>query len=377
MSLTGAVVNGTAANSTLEQVVLSQLPPLTPWQSFLLIAVLSLVVAKIVQVTGSRFVSSLLQRTSGSLDDILFKELHAPIYLTVAVGGLYLATLPLQLPMRIDTVLQSVILSVIVLIWSRAFIRTGNQFFAHMKESEKNYEFAHIFENIWTFIVLIVAVFALLSVWEVDITPLLASAGVAGVVIGFAAKDAVANLFGGIALYFDDTYKVGDYIVLDSGESGTVVDIGIRSTTIITRDEVMITIPNSVLNSSRVINESNPKERKRISVPVSVAYGTDIDKFEDIVTDIAKEEDMVLGHPSPRMRFRNLGESGLEYELLCWVEAPLQDKKTRHRLNREVYKQLNAAGIEIPYPKRDVYMRQEAAEDARQQEAEQAEGADE
>jgi small-conductance mechanosensitive channel len=331
-----------------------------------LIAALSIVLAKVLQMVGSRFVSTLLERTGSDMDDVLFEELHAPLYITVFVGGLYIATLPLQLPLHIDSLLQASALSLIVIIWTRTVIRTGNRFFTLVQESERDYEFVHIFENIWTFIVLIVALFSLLAIWEIDVTPLLASAGVAGVVIGFAAKDAVANLFGGIALFFDDTYKVGDYIVLDSGDAGTVVDIGIRSTTIVTRDEVMVTIPNAVLNSSKVINESNPRERKRVTVPIGIAYGSNIDEFEDIVLEIAENDDFVLGHPSPRIRFREFGDSALKYDLLCWVEEPLRDVKAVHSLNRKIYKALNAAGIEIPYPKRDVYMRQEAAEEARE-----------
>lgn len=363
-----------AANQTVDTAIgntlIAQLPPLSPGESFIVIVVGSLILATVIEFVGSRGVRKLLSRTNTDIDNIIFDELHLPLYVSVALFGLYVATIPLELGAPWNFYLRALTLSVIILFWSRALMRGGNRFFSHIKESEKNYEFAHIFENVWTFIVLIVMVFTFLSIWRVNITPLLASAGVAGVVIGFAAKDTVSNLFGGIALYFDNTYKVGDYIVLDSGEKGTVTDIGIRSTTVVTRGEVMITIPNAVLNSSKVINESNPEDRKRISVPIGIAYGTDIDMFEELVLEIAEEEELVLGHPSPRMRFRGFGDSALDYDLLCWVEAPLKDRKAQHELNREIYKQLNAAGMEIPYPKRDVYMREEAAEHARKQEQE-------
>ena len=95
-------------------------------------------------------------------------------------------------------------------------------------------------------------------------TPLLASAGIAGIIIGLAAKDTLGNFFGGISLSLDWPFKRGDYIVLNSGERGRVVDIGLRSTRILTRDDVSITMPNSVIVSTKIINESAPAGAMRI-----------------------------------------------------------------------------------------------------------------
>ena len=130
--------------------------------------------------------------------------------------------------------------------------------------------------------------------------------------------------------------------------------VGIRSTTLLTRDEVLVTVPNAMLNAGKVINQSAPGRRKRIKVPVAVAYGSDPDEVEPIVLAVAAAEELVLERPEPRMRLRRLGESALEYELLCWVPSPNREGKARHRLNRGIYADLRGAGVEIPYPKRDV-----------------------
>jgi small-conductance mechanosensitive channel len=89
-------------------------------------------------------------------------------------------------------------------------------------------------------------------------------------------------------------------------------------------------------------------------VPVGVGYGTDLDEFEALLADIAAEEPLVLDTPKPRSRFRSFGDSALQYELLCWVNSPTREAKARHELNRTLYQRLTAAGIEIPFPKRDV-----------------------
>ena len=236
------------------------------------------------------------------------------------------------------------------------------------------FDFAPVLSNVWTLVVLLGGAATLLYVWDIEITPLLGAAGVAGIAVGFAAKDTVANFFGGIALYFDDTYKLGDFIVLDDGTAGSVVKVGIRSTTLLTRDELMVTVPNSVLNAAKITNESAPQRRRRIRVPLSVAYGTELDGFEELALRVATAESLVLDSPKPRMRFRRFGDSALEYELLCWVSAPTRRRRAQHELNRALYAALNDAEIEIPFPRRDVTLTTAAAAPAEREATRRATG---
>jgi small-conductance mechanosensitive channel len=334
------------------------------WQATLLVVGLSVAAAVVVEVVVLRVARSVVGRTESRFDDVLFEELRLPVLVTVALAGLYLLSLT---PAAAATALGAFdfaglfglpALSAIVLAWAWAANRIVNRFVEEVADSGRRYEFAPVFSNVWTLVVLVGAAFALLTLWNVDVTPLLGAAGIAGIAIGFAAKDTVANFFGGLALYFDDTYKVGDFVVLESGDSGTVVKVGIRSTTLLTRDEVLVTVPNAMLNAGRVTNQSAPGRRKRIKVPLAVAYGSDPDEVESVVLDVAADEELVLERPEPRMRLRRLGDSALEYELLCWVPAPNREGKARHRLNRAVYAALRDAGVEIPYPKRDVTLNQ-------------------
>ena len=156
----------------------------------------------------------------------------------------------------------------------------------------------------------------------------------------------------------DAPYKIGDYIVLDSGQRGMVTHIGIRSTRLLTREDVEITIPNAIIGNTSIINESGgPYEKFRIRVKVSVAYGSDIDKVRSILMAVGLDEAEVCDDPEPRVRFRTFGDSGLDFELLCWVIKPELRGKVIDALNTAVYKQFAAQGVEIPYPKRDVYIK--------------------
>ncbi|WP_246998078.1 mechanosensitive ion channel family protein [Halosolutus gelatinilyticus] len=340
-----------------------------PWQATALLVGFSLGLAVVLEVVVLRTLLRYTGRTETEYDNILVQELRAPIVVTAALAGVYVLTQltavnenVLLTPDQLDTFFGKPSLSIIVVAWAFASNRVVNRFVEEVKDKGSRFDFAPVFSNVWTLIVFVGTIGILLSLWEYSISPLLGAAGVAGIAVGFAARDTVANFFGGIALYFDDTYKLGDYIELDTGEAGTVVKVGVRSTTLMMRDEVLVTVPNASLNATRVINQSAPQRRKRLKVPIGVAYGTDVDAFEELVLEIADEESLVLDSPRPRMRFRAFGDSALEYELLCWVASPIREKKAQHRLNRAMYKELTAADVEIPFPQREVTLQPANAE---------------
>ena len=341
----------------------SLLAGMPAWQATAVVLALSLGGAVLVEVVLVRSALGLTRRTETKYDNILVQELRLPMVITIGLAGVFLLTrVPAVVesvvvaPERLDDFLRKPAVAIILLAWAWAANRIVERVVDEL-DAGARYHFAPVFSNVWTLAVAVGTAAGLLALFEVDIAPLLGAAGIAGVAVGFAAKDTVANFFGGIALYFDDTYRIGDYVVLEGGEAGTVVKVGIRSTTLLTRDEVLVTVPNSVLNAARIVNESAPQRRKRIRVPIGVAYGTDIDEFEELVVDLALAESLVLDSPKPRMRFRAFGDSALQYELLCWVNGPTRSARAIHELNRAIYKALGEAGIEIPYPRRDVSYR--------------------
>jgi len=138
-----------------------------------------------------------------------------------------------------------------------------------------------------------------------------------------------------------------------------VLNIGLRSTRLLTRDDIEITVPNAIMGKAKIINEAGgPSTEHRIRIPVSVAYGSDIDVVRRVLVEVAEQEDRIAKSPEPRVRFRAFGDSGLEIELLCWIPEPSIRGQAIDALNTAVYKRFAAEGIEIPYPKRDVYVRE-------------------
>jgi small-conductance mechanosensitive channel len=202
------------------------------------------------------------------------------------------------------------------------------------------------------------ATYFIFLAWNIDVTAWLASAGIVGLALSFAAKDTLSNLFAGVSIVADAPYKSGDFINLDTGERGRVTHIGLRSTRILTRDDVEITIPNGIIGNSKIINETGGASAKhRIRTTIGVAYGSDIDQVIETLANIAEEHSGVCKYPEPRVRFRKFGDSSLNFELLCWIDQPVQRGRTLHELNCAIYKAFIKEGIEIPFPQRDLHVR--------------------
>jgi len=320
-------------------------------ERILLVIAIATATAVALKLVAPRLVARRFDEGGESLPAMLFDVLATPIYRTLPLTGVYVAVLLTDLPV-LGFYLRGATLTLLVLIWSIAAVRLGRRTLRRMSEDAAVSDVAPVLGNFWTALVVLAALFSLLNVWRVDVTPLLASASVIGIVIGLAAQDAIANFVGGIALFADDTYKPGDFVVLDTGEKGTVVDIGLRATTIVTLDRVEVTVPNAVLNSTHVINESAPQRHKRIRVPVGVAYGSDPEHVEEVLLDTMREEDEIIDHPEPHTHFREFGDSALLFECRGFIHHPAREAQARNALNERIHRNLREAGIEIPYPQR-------------------------
>lgn len=338
-----------------------------PWIRIALVAAVllaAIVAARIADALLTGLVRRWTARTRTDVDDRLIEGLHGPVRNTVVLIGLALAAEVGGLSGRPRWWLFAVLQTLAVLIWLGFGLRfVGIALGALSGRDERSRlidaRTLPLFENLAKVAVVGFGVYFVFLAWDVDVTAWLASAGIIGIAVGFAAKDTLANLFAGMFISADAPYKVGDFIVLDAGERGRVTQVGIRSTRLLTRDDVEITIPNAVIANAKIINESGgPWEKERVRVPVSVAYGSDVDRVRAVLMEIAVEREAVCAEPAPRVRFRSFGDSGLAFELLCWIDEPVLRGRVLDDLLTTIYKRFNAEGIEIPYPKRDVYVRE-------------------
>jgi len=331
------------------------------WGQALAVVVAGAVLAKIVDLVVVFLLAHWARRTRSNLDDQILEILHRPLFITVFLFGLWLAVEILQVHSTLETYLERTLLTAIVFIWVLFSIQVSHLFLTRLGRYEGKVSVVQprtlpLFENTAKLLIICGAIYAVFLVWDVNIAALLGTLGVAGIAVGFAAKDSIANLISGILILADAPYKLGDFVVLDSGERGQVTHIGLRSTRILTRDDKEITVPNALIGNDRIVNESGGRwEKHRIRVKVGVAYGSDIDRVREVLLAVASEQPEILASPEPRVRFRRFGESSLEFELLGWIPRPVLRGRVLDALNSGVYKSFAAAGIQIPFPQLDVH----------------------
>jgi MscS family membrane protein len=329
----------------------------------LLVIVLSIGVAILIDVILIKIVRRWVEKTKLLIDDHVFEIFHKPIFVSVILFGLAMATELLKLDESINLITIRCLKTIAILLWTIAVVKFVKLLLSLFSRDDSRFKLIQdrtlpLFNNLILILATGISIYIIFQVWDIELTAWVASAGIIGLAISFAAKDTLANLFSGVFIMADAPYKIGDFVVLDSGERGEVTNIGIRSTRLLTRDDVEITVPNSIMGNSKIINEAGGRHEKyRIRVKVGVAYGSDIDKVHDILLDIATSNRDVCKSPEPRVRFRAFGDSSLDHELLCWVERPVLRGRVLHSLNTSVYKRFIQEGVEIPFPQRDLHVR--------------------
>ena len=340
-----------------------------PWVRALEIIGVAVVAAKIVDLLVSRLLVRLTLRTNTDLDDQLVQLLHRPVFVSMILVGLHFGVKTLGWNPSVERVLVALFQTAAVFVWTGAGFKLTSTTLEGLSRLADRVTWVEartlpLFDNLSKIVVFALATYSFLIVWDLDLSGWLASAGIVGIAVGFAAKDSLANLFGRLFVIMDAPYKLGDFINLDSGERGRVIKIGLRSTRLLTRDDVEITLPNAHIANAKVVNESGgPYEKTRVAISVGVAYGSDVDRVKDVLHEAAQSVECVVHDPAPRVRFVEMGDSSLIFQVQSWIDEPAQRGNCIDGLNTAIYKALSQADIEIPFPQRVVHV----APPARQQ----------
>jgi small-conductance mechanosensitive channel len=348
------------------QQLLARIPylPDSPLERATVILVVAVVVAFVARMAFRHLVHRFTRSTDTDVDDRLASILQGPVFWSIVFGGVWLAEIPLDLQEGLNLAVKGVMLTMIVVMWSLALLRSSKVILEALSRNVDRVKWIQpktvpLLDMVAKFLVAGAGIYFICVAWGIPLTSWLASAGIVGIAVGFAAKDTLANLFSGVFILADAPYKVGDFVILDGGLRGEVQEIGIRSTRILTRDDVEVTVPNAVIANARIVNETGgPSDKMRVRVKVAAAYGSDVDQVRDVLLSCTEGAPWLAADPAPRVRFRAFGDSGLDFELLAWIERPLYRGRVVDELNRRVYKAFAAAGIEIPYPKQDVYVKE-------------------
>jgi MscS family membrane protein len=332
----------------------------------LIIFVLSYIAMQILLFVFEKIFLQLTKKTETDIDDIIVEKTKLPFAFLVMVIGARFASESLQFDPAVNLIIERVISSAIILIGahiSSVIVHVLINHWANNKvlktKGKLDDDLLVMFHRIDKVIVYILAFIWILHIWGVQVGPLIASLGIAGIAIAFALQSTLGNIFGGVAIIMDKAVRIGDIVEFDDGTSGEVVKVSLRSTKVRTWDNDLITIPNGKFADSRIKNWNLPDMKERAKVKFSVEYGSDIAQVKKIVLDLIANDNGILTDPAPAVIFDEMGEFALNFTAYFWISDVRDKLKSKDRLATAIYNALNEHKINIPFPTRTIIMRKE------------------
>jgi small-conductance mechanosensitive channel len=311
-----------------------------------------------------RLIGSIARRTETELDEALINAIKGPLFWLVLISAIRIALEvvdPLlgewkeSLP---DVYFVLYLGLAVVVLWGLidVFSRWYSDRMRKQAGAKLEKQWMPFLRRIAVILVVVIALTIALSHFDVDISGMIATLGIGSLAIALAAQASLADVINGFLIMIDQPYRVGDRIeILDLDTWGDVVDIGLRSTRVRTRDNRMVIVPNSVIGKSLVVNYSYPDTKYRIQIHVGVAYGTDIEVARETIVSAVREVEGVLESRPVEALFLEFGESALIFRVRWWIESYVDTRQMFDRVNTKIYEALDTAGVELPPPLREVH----------------------
>lgn len=299
------------------------------------------------------------------IDDIILQVFRTPsIYWCLAIG-LYIGLAVSDIPLKYVSIVNKAINVIMILSISIAAANlAGNIFTNYIKKSNLPIPTTGLAYGIMKGTILTVGALIILSVLGISIAPLITALGVGGLAVALALQDTLANLFAGIHVLLERSIKLGDFVRLETGQEGHIADITWRTTRIRMLTNNMVVIPNSKLAQSIVTNFYMPEKRMFLSIQIGVSYAEDPERIEKILLEEARNGagkiPGLLADPEPVVRLiPGFGDSSLDFTLTCQVLEVTDQYSVQHELRKRIFKRFREEGIEIPFPHRTIYLREE------------------
>lgn len=306
-------------------------------------------------------VAKLAKKTSVKIDDIFVETFGRKVILLCFLFGIYLGIFFLPIPENYRSLLFKTVVSVFIVVItsiSANFIAQLTESYALKIGGGKG---VSILKNVIKITVIIIGVLILFQYIGISITPMLTALGLGGLAVALAFQDTLANLFAGIYIFVSRQFKPGDYIKLEGGEEGYVVDITWRTTRIRTLQNNIVVIPNSKLSSTIVTNYHMPYPEVAVLIDVGVSYSSDLEKVERVTIEVAKEvmREVKGGVPEfePFIRYHTFGESSINFTVVMRAKEFADQYLVKHEFIKRLHKRYKEEGIEIPFPVRTLYHR--------------------
>ena len=300
--------------------------------------------------------------TKTKIDDIAVESLRSPFLIWVLMLALHFGVQTSHLPDRARTLAAEIFLVLFIISITLVVSRLIGIL---IRVQAGPGSVSSLTENLVRIVVLLVGGMVVLNTFGISILPMLTALGVGGIAVALALQDTLSNFFGGFYVSIAGQVRIGDYIKLDSGEEGYIIDIRWRNTSLRSLQNNVIIVPNAKLAKATITNYDLMDQAMSVSIVVSVSYDCDPEIVEKILLDIARvasgQVPGLLVEPHPVVRFiPGFGASSLDLTLTCFVQKFADQYLVQHELRKRIFKRFRDEQIEMPFPTRTVYMRSTA-----------------
>jgi small-conductance mechanosensitive channel len=321
--------------------------------------ILSFLVGVLLRLASKR----VFAKTATRLDDVMIESVTGPLRIAIVVLGVELALRQVEVlpedwrgPLGdffFVVYLGLVYVAVFQLI--HGLTEWYKEEVASRTETELDDKFLSFFRALANILVTALFVIVLLGHFGIEPSALVATLGISTLAVALAAQETLRDIISGFMIMLDQPFAVGDRVeIQDIDTWGDVTEIGLRSTRILTRDNRMVAVPNSVIGKGLVINYSDPNTVYRVQTHVGIAYGTDIDEARRVMVEAIRAEDWVMKDRKVEALMLEFGDSALVFRVRCWIEHYVETRRVIDKMNTALYRALDQAGIVIPMPQRAV-----------------------
>lgn len=308
-------------------------------------------------------IKKVVMKTKWPGDEIIVNGFRGMLFLWFILAGIYGALLTLSITPLLLTYAIKTIVVIIILSFTVVATRIAVGFVHLYTNKFQGVLFAtSIFANLTKLFFFLIGILIILQILGIPITPILTALGVGGLAIALALQPTLSNLFAGLHILASRGIKPGDYIKIDSGEEGYVVDISWRNTTIKTLPNNLVIVPNDKIASAIVTNYYLPEQGIKVYVPVGVSYDSDLEKVEIVTIEVAKEimNSVPGGAPDfePVIRYNTFGDFSINFNVVMFANDFADQYLIKHEFIKQLHQRYIKEKIEIPFPVRTVYMKQ-------------------
>ena len=301
------------------------------------------------------------KRIPGS--DIIFGSLRRIPFTWFVLAGFFGAILSYSLKDDVNTALQKIVIAIFLFTVTLVLARLAAGFVNLFMQRTEGVSVSLI-SNIVKTVVLVLGALIIFQTIGIEITPIITTLGITGLAVGLALQDTLANLFSGFYLVLSKQVKTGDYIKLDSKEEGYITDITWRNITIEELSKNTIIVPNSKLAAANFTNYYLPAKQLTLTMNVGVSYDSDLEQVERVTVEVAKEVMLEIApdliENEPYIRFHTFNDFSIDFTLYMRVGEYFEQRIGKHLFIKKLHKRYNLEGISIPFPIRDIYVKQNA-----------------